>query len=123
MYGAKVLACRYCTLDLHGAPLLDDRTWAYLGANAEVGTTNLTLQERVGWTVGSAIMVTSTAFNGTMEEAETAVVSGVSGDGLTITLEEPGLLYRHLGETRTVAGGHKAEFRANVGTLAAALSP
>ena len=24
MYGSKVLACRHCTLDLHGAPLLDD---------------------------------------------------------------------------------------------------
>ena len=37
MYGAKVLACRYCVLELHGAPLLDDRTWTYLGATAEPG--------------------------------------------------------------------------------------
>ena len=117
MYGSKVLACRHCTLDLHGAPLLDDRTWAYLGQNADAGATSLTLQERVGWAVGSAIMITSTAFNGTMEEAETAIVSAVSADGLTLTLAEPGLLYRHLGETRTVAGGHSAEFRANVGLL------
>ena len=59
----------------------------------------------MGWAAGSAVMVTSTAFNGTMEEAETVIVTAVSADGLTITLAEPGLLYRHLGETRTVAGG------------------
>ena len=117
MYGSKVLACRHCTLDLHGAPLLDDRTWAYLGSNADAGATSLTLQERVGWAVGSAIMVTSTAFNGTLEEAETAIVTAVSADGKTLTLEEPGLLYRHLGETRTVAGPNALEFRANVGLL------
>ena len=57
----------------------------------------------MGWAAGSAVMVTSTAFNGTMEEAETVIVTAVSADGLTLTLAEPGLLYRHLGETRTVA--------------------
>ena len=71
----------------------------------------------MGWAAGSAVMVTSTAFNGTMEEAETVIVTAVSADGLTLTLAEPGLLYRHLGETRTVAGGHALEFRANVRLL------
>ena len=117
MYGAKVLACRFCTIDMHGRPLLDDRTWTYLGATAEVGATSLTLKDRVDWDVGSAIMITSTAFNGTMEEAETAIVTGVSEDGLTLSLEEPGLLYRHLGETLPLAGGHAVDFRANVGLL------
>ena len=26
VYGAKTLSCRFCTLDLHGKPLLDGRT-------------------------------------------------------------------------------------------------
>ena len=37
----------------------------------------------MGWAAGSAVMVTSTAFNGTMEEAETVIVTAVSPDGLT----------------------------------------
>ena len=39
-----------------------------------------------------------------------------SGDGRTLTLASP-LLYRHLGETRAVAGNHSVEFRANVALL------
>ena len=49
--------------------------------------------------------VSSTAANGTMEEAETVVIVGVEGGGTVLRLAGP-LLYRHLGETYTVAGPH-----------------
>ena len=61
-------------------------------------------------------MITSTHLNGTMEEAETAVVVGVLNGGYTLDLVGP-LLYDHLGETKFVAGGHSLEFRANVALL------
>ena len=51
-----------------------------------------------------------------MEEAETVVVVGVEGGGTVLRLAGP-LLYRHLGETYTVAGPHSLDFRANVGLL------
>ena len=37
LYGAKVLACRECTLDLHGRPHLDGRVHTKLAATAAAG--------------------------------------------------------------------------------------
>ena len=39
----KVLACRECTLDLHGRPNLDERVHTKLAATAEAGNSTLTL--------------------------------------------------------------------------------
>ena len=116
LYGAKVLACRECTLDLHGRPNLDDRVHTKLAFTAEAGDATLVLTEPVDWPPNSMAFVSSTAANGTMEEAETVVIVGVEGGGTVLRLAGP-LLYRHLGETYTVAGPHALEFRANVGLL------
>jgi len=64
VYGAKSLACRFCTLDLHGRPLLDGRTHTKLALTAAAGATEIWLNEPVDWDVGSKIMITSTAADG-----------------------------------------------------------
>ena len=69
LYGAKVLACRECTLDLHGRPHLDGRVHTKLAATAEAGNATLVLTEPVDWPPNSMAFVSSTAANGTMEEA------------------------------------------------------
>ena len=114
LYGAKVLGCRSCTLDLHGAPVL--RTWTKLNLTAHSGDYELHLREPVDWAADSQIFVTSTALNGTFEEGETATVRRVDNDGYTLVLESP-LIWPHLGETRPLDGGHNIEFRAEVGLL------
>jgi hypothetical protein len=116
LYGSKVLGCRACTLDLHGRPNLDSRVHTKLGVTVEAGNDTIVLTEPVDWPLTSMAVITSTAANGTMEEAETVIIVGVQGGGKVLKLAGP-LLYRHLGETRTLAGGHSVEFRANVGLL------
>ena len=116
LYGAKVLGCRACTLDLHGRPSLDDRTHTKLAATVQPGNATLLLTEAVDWPINSFAVVTSTAANGTMEEAETVVIIGVHNGGYRLELATP-LLYRHLGETRSLDGGHSVDFRANVGLI------
>ena len=119
LYGAAVIGCRECTLDLHGKPTV--RAWTYLAATAAAGDTELVLEEPVhDWAPDGAapvmVMVTSTAANGTMEEAETCVLLGVDGTGTRLTLSAP-LLYDHLGQTFPLDGGHAVTFRANVALL------
>ena len=116
VYGAKTLSCRFCTLDLHGRPLLDDRTHVKLAKTAKAGDTEIFLMERVDWDVDAHFAITSTAANGTMEEAETQGVVAVLDGGYRIQLTAP-LLYDHLGEVKYLAGGHSVEFRANAGIL------
>ena len=72
--------------------------------------------EPVDWDVDAMIAITSTAANGTMEEAETATIASVTNGGRTVNIHTP-LLYDHLGQTLSFAGGHSAEFRADVMVL------
>ena len=116
MYGAKTLSCRFCTLDLHGKPLLDGRTHTKLAQTAAQGAAELWLTEPVDWAVGSAILVSSTAANGTMEEFDEALIAAVTNGGYRVALTH-GLTYEHLGVTRTLAGGYSVDFRANVAVL------
>ena len=116
VYGAKTLACRFCTLDLHGKPVLGGRTHVKLAATARAGSTQISLLEPVDWDADVQIAITSTHANGTMEEAETAAIVAVTNDGYGLTLASP-LLFDHLGETKKLAGGHSVEFRADVAIL------
>ena len=79
-----MLACRECTLDLHGRPNLHERVHTKLAATAEAGNATLELTEPVDWPPNSMAFVSSTAANGTMEEAETVVVVGVEGGHSTV---------------------------------------
>ena len=66
VYGAKSLSCRFCTLDLHGRPLLDGRTHTKLNQTAAAGATELWLREPVDWPVGSQVLITSTSADGAL---------------------------------------------------------
>ena len=101
LYGSKVLGCRSCTLDLHGKPVL--RTWTNLLHTALAGDNQIWLQDPVDWEAGAALVLTSTAANGTMEEAETVIVAHVSEGGRQLLLVGR-LEYTHLGETFHLAG-------------------
>ena len=116
VYGAKSLSCRFCTLDLHGRPLLDGRTHTKLAQTALAGATRLLLTEPVDWDIGSEIIVTSSAASGTMEEVDNLVILSVSDGGRTVGVSTP-LVYDHLGETRHFAEGHTVDFRCNVALL------
>ena len=116
VYGAKTLSCRFCTLDLHGKPLLGDRTHVKLARTAPQGGSELWLMEPVDWDVDSQIAITSTAANGTFEEFDTVAITAVTNGGYRLQLAAP-LLWSHLGETRYLAGNHQVDFRANVALL------
>ena len=116
VYGAKTLSCRFCSLDLHGKPVLDGRTHVKLAQTAPAGASELLLQEPIGWDPGSEIVVTSTAANGTLEEFDMLIIDSVTNNGLRIVLKTA-LKYEHLGETMRFDGGHSADFRANVALL------
>ena len=116
VYGAKTLSCRFCTLDLHGRPLLGGRTHTKLSRTAMAGDTQIWLQEPVDWDANSNIAITSTHYNGTFEAFDTPVIEGVDAGGYRIRLAWP-LTHEHLGETMHLAGGHSVEFRANVAIL------
>ena len=111
VYGTKVLACRECTIDLHGAPV--GHSWTRLGLTAVAGADTITLLVPVDWAVGSAIVVASTSHEST--EAEETTVLGVEAGGTRLRLASP-LRFEHMGETVEIAG-HSIEMRAEVGLL------
>jgi hypothetical protein len=91
-YGAKNLAVRYGTLDLHGAPKTP--SWTRLGMTAARGSRSITLAEAVNWGVGDEVVVASSSWG--PEEAEKRRVTGVSSDNRTLDLDQP-LRYSHWG--------------------------
>ena len=52
VFGAKVIACYECTLDIHGAPQV---AWTELATTAMPGDTAIHLTEPVQWPVGSKV--------------------------------------------------------------------
>lgn len=103
-YGAKLIGCRDCIMDLHGEPRV--RTWTRLREPALVGTERICLQQRVDWPVGSSIIVTSTSFwlgYSNPSETERVDIVSVLSDGYCLQLSKP-LQYNHLAETRQTAG-------------------
>lgn len=92
-YGAKNIAVRYGTLDLHGIPKTP--TWTRLGRTAMPGDDTVTLAEPVNWQADDEIAIASSAWG--PHEAEQRRILSVSSDGLTLTLDEP-LEFEHWGE-------------------------
>ena len=113
MYGAKVIGCRRCTLDIHGRPLLENRTWTRLSATAEAGATSMCFMHPVDWPPYSQIIVTSTGFD--MNEIEQRTTTSLTHDGRCVTFLTP-LRQQHLGVTRYF-NGHAVEMRAEAGLL------
>ena len=112
-FGAKVLGCYKCRLDLHGQP--HERAWTRLAATASVGDTQLVLQESVAsWPVGAWVVVSTTSFDRTENEVRT--IASVSADGKTLQLNGDPLKFGHFRETVTV-DGQDIEYTAKVGLL------
>ncbi|KAK7084669.1 Fibrocystin-L [Halocaridina rubra] len=113
MYGAKVLAVRNGTLDLHGAYI--PVTWTHLASTASVGSSTITLKQPVTWKAGDRIIIATTEHRFIENENEERTIASVSGDGLTLTLTEP-LEFEHISIEQTL-GGRVIETRAEVGLL------
>ena len=113
IFGAKVLALRNGTLDLHGAPV--GVTWTYLSTTASAQSTQIQLKDPVSWNVGDQIVIATTGDSLSIGQSETNYIKSVSSDKQTITLQSP-LQFQHLSETRTI-GGVSVKIRAEVGLL------
>ncbi|XP_064089363.1 fibrocystin-L-like [Macrobrachium nipponense] len=113
LYGAKVLAVRNGTLDLHGAHI--PITWTHLATTANPGDLTITLKQPVTWKAGDQIIIATTEHRFMVNENEKRTIASVSGDGLTVTLTEA-LQYEHISIQQTI-GGRNIETRAEVGLL------
>ena len=99
VYGAKTLALRQGTIDIHGKPL--SKTWTRLAETALAGSTMLRLQEAVDWDVGGKIVIASTSFS--QRENEELTIAEVMEGGTVLRLESA-LEYDHISVTQTIAG-------------------
>uniref|UniRef100_A0A8D3DR72 PKHD1 like 1, tandem duplicate 2 n=1 Tax=Scophthalmus maximus TaxID=52904 RepID=A0A8D3DR72_SCOMX len=114
VYGAKTLAVREGTLDLHGIPV--PVPWTHLAQTATNGSTTLTLMKAVTWKAGGEIVIASTGHRHSQRENEVRTIASVSADGKTLTLTEP-LDHTHLGVSVRLPDGTRFEGRAEVGLL------
>ncbi|KAG8441696.1 hypothetical protein GDO86_010760 [Hymenochirus boettgeri] len=78
VYGAKTLAVRHGTLDLHGQPV--PVTWTRLAQTAEAGSSALILQKSVTWKAGDEIVIASTGHRHSQKENEKMTIQSVSPD-------------------------------------------
>ncbi|XP_050416785.2 fibrocystin-L [Patella vulgata] len=113
IYGAKCLAVRDGTLDLHGKPT--HVTWSRLASTASAGATAITLEHPVEWNVGDQIVIATTSHRHSQRENEVRTIASISSDKLSLTLTKA-LTYTHIGISETF-DGQTVEFRAEVGLL------
>ena len=111
IYGAKTLAVRHGTLDLHGKKM--NVTWTRLNATAIPGDTMITLQEPVPWEVGGKIVIASTSYS--QRENEELNITDIDSTGTVLTVDPP-LQYTHLSVKQTIAGKY-IDTSAEVGYL------
>ena len=105
-YGAKVIALRNGTLDMHGLNV--GVTWTKLGATAAANSDRIVLQEPVIWSVGSEIVIATTGDKFSQGESELRFIASKSSDNRTLFLDTP-LKFGHFGEDRTV--GSNGDFQ------------
>jgi len=111
IYGNKVLANRFGTLDMHGIPRTP--TWTFLETTATAGSSTIILQVPVDWKAGELIAIASTGYDG--RDAEKVEILSVAADKKTITLTAP-LAHKHFAATQTY-GTDTIDMRAEVGLL------
>ncbi|XP_048254422.1 fibrocystin-L-like isoform X3 [Haliotis rufescens] len=113
IYGAKVLAVRNGTLDLHGKPV--GVTWTRLASTATAGATTITVEQPLDWSVGDKIVIATTGGRHSQKESEVREITAISADKQTLTLNTA-LTYGHLGVTLAF-NGVSVDTRAEVGLL------
>lgn len=105
------IVCCGGRMELHGTPL--ERTWVKLGAPAQAGATELTVQNDIGgWRVGDRVIVTATVRQqktkktfkpSTADSTQTEERLIAKLDGRTVTLDKP-LEFAH-----TADGDYRAD--------------
>ena len=95
IYGAKVLAVRFGTLDIHGCP--KTTTWTELDVTVEAGESEITLTHPVqnDWFVGNEIIIAATGDITNFHRSEKRKITSVTNNGYTVGLDEP-LEHRHI---------------------------
>ena len=124
IYGAKVFAIRFGTIDIHGCP--KTTTWCELDQTAEPGDTEIVLTHPVhdDWFVDNEIIIAATGDITNFHRSEKRVITAVSEDGYTLTLDKP-LEHTHLSVCNNGPGDNGLGFgwageicmRAEVGLL------
>ena len=85
IFGAKVLALRNGTLDLHGKPV--GVTWTYLSATANAQSTQIKLVDSAAsWPIGGKVIIATTGDNLSQGESEMRTIVAISADGKTVCL-------------------------------------
>ncbi|XP_071828580.1 fibrocystin-L-like isoform X3 [Apostichopus japonicus] len=113
IFGAKVLAVRNGTLDLHGKPVAV--TWTHLAETINPGDTEMTLKQPVDWKVGDQIVIAATGHRHSQRENEFLTITDISDDNTTLTFT-PAVVYKHISLVQTI-DGVTLETRAEVGML------
>ena len=100
LFGAKTLAVRDGTLDLHGKKI--EPTWTRLASTAQAGTNTLHLAEPVsGWEIGGSIVIASTSLS--QRENEELRITSISSNRKTLTVLPP-LRYTHISVQHYING-------------------
>ena len=111
--GAKVLALREGTVDMHGKPTI--QMWTHLATTAVNGSSTITLRQPVDWAIGSEIIIPTTGDYLSQGESEKRTITNISSNGTVLTLNEP-LNWTHLGVTQRL-GSVSIDARAEIGLL------
>lgn len=69
-------------------------SWTKLASTATAGSNQLVLEEAVTWSVNDEVVIASTSYD--YNQNEVHVITTVSADGLTLTLQDS-LQYEHIG--------------------------
>ena len=115
-YGNKVLACRYCTLDIHGKPV--SHSWLDLYQTASPGDEEIILNttEEINWEVGDRIVIAPSGFN-FREDEECGIKSKSKDAGGRPKLQlDCKLQFEHYAADQTY-GSQTVSMRAEVGLL------
>ncbi|XP_074660960.1 fibrocystin-L-like [Tubulanus polymorphus] len=96
--GAKAIGV-FGGLDMHGKPR--NVTWTRLSSTVAAGSTAITVDKPVDWTVGDRIIVTSTSK--TPRDTEVRTIVSVDPNRIRITLDQA-LLYTHTVSEENVTG-------------------
>ena len=114
VFGNKCIACKACTLDMHGVPRTP--TWTVLNETALPKATTITLSEAVDWVAGEEIAIAATSYNGREGEQRTILsINKTDPNYPVITLDQP-LEFKHFAMIQWY-GNDFIDMRAEVGLL------
>ncbi|XP_063689847.1 fibrocystin-L-like isoform X2 [Bolinopsis microptera] len=115
MYGAKTLAVRNGTVEMHGKEV--SPKWTELGETAEAGTTSIIINTETNWKVSDQIALSSSSF--APEENEEFIITTITYDkaaGKTTLGLNQALKFKHISLEQTI-NGVKIKTAAKIGHL------